>query len=44
MHTLISPLGRQRLADLGEFKASLVYGENSKTVIQRNPVSKQTNK
>jgi hypothetical protein len=45
---LISALGRQRQADLCEFKASLVYKVGSRTTIatQRNPVStnKQTNK
>ena len=40
---LILPLGRQRQADLCEFKASLVYREHSRTgskATQRNPVSK----
>jgi hypothetical protein len=38
---LISALKRQRLGHLCEFKASLVYRENSRTdrAIQRNPVS-----
>lgn len=34
-------LGRQRQAHLCEFKASLVYRANAKTVTQRNSVSKQ---
>ena len=40
---LIPALGRQRQADLCEFKASLVYEASSRTarpVSQRNPVSK----
>ena len=46
---LIPALGRQRLADLCEFKASLIYKMNSRTartVTQRNPVLKinQANK
>ena len=38
---LIPALKRQRLGHLCEFKASLVYRENSRTdrAIQRNPVS-----
>ena len=41
-HFLIPALRRQRQVDLCEFKASLVYKENSTTVmvIQRNSVSK----
>ena len=38
---VISALGRQRQADLCEFKVSLVYRVNSRivrTVTQRNPV------
>ena len=37
---LMLPLGRQRQADLCEFKASLVYRANSETAkaTQRNPV------
>ena len=41
---LIPALGRQRQADLSEFKASLVYNGSSRTartVTQRNPVSKK---
>jgi hypothetical protein len=40
---LISALGRQRQADLCEFKASLVYRVSSRTAkaIQRNPVSRE---
>jgi hypothetical protein len=39
-------LGRQRQADLCEFKASLVYRESSRTarVTQRNPVLKNKKK
>ena len=43
-HTpLIPGLGKERQADLSEFKASLVYKVSSRTartVTQRNPVSK----
>ena len=41
---LIPALGRQRLADLCGFKASLVYRVSSRTTktIQRNPVLKIT--
>jgi len=40
---LILALGRQRQADLYEFKASLVYRKSSRTAsaTQRNPVSKK---
>ena len=50
VHTLIPVLGRQKQADLCEFKASLVYRVSSRTVkaTQRSPVlknkTKQTNK
>ena len=39
-------LGRQRQADLCEFKASLFYTESSRTAraTQSNPVSKKKNK
>lgn len=46
-HTpLIPMLGRQKQADLREFKASLVYKVSAKTVraTQRNLVSKKKNK
>jgi hypothetical protein len=38
---LIPALGKQRQADLCEFKASLVYRADSRTAraIQKNPVS-----
>ena len=42
---LIPALVRQRQVDLCEFKASLVYRANSKTVravTQKNPISKKT--
>ena len=45
-HTpLIPALGRQRQADLCEFKDSLVYRVSSRTAkdTQRNPVSKNQN-
>ena len=43
---LIPALGRQRQADLCEFKASLVYSVSSRTAraTQRNPVSKKKTK
>jgi hypothetical protein len=43
---LIPVVGRQRLANLCEFKASLVYRVSSRTekATQRNPVSKKKTK
>jgi hypothetical protein len=46
-HTPVIPAhGKHRQMDLHEFKASLVYKENSKTASasQRSPVSKNKNK
>lgn len=44
MHTFDPALGRQRQADICEFRASLVYTVSFRTaraVTQRNPVSKK---
>ena len=46
-HTpLIPELGKQRLVDLYEFEASLVYRESSRAArtTQRNPVSRKQNR